>query len=294
MDIGIIGAGAVGLLFAGYLGKRHDVTVYARRNEQREHLETSGVTVWREGRKEQTDVGVKSLSSLDSQHDLVILAVKGYDLIESLFITVPTETPLLFLQNGIGHLDFLKTLPHDTVMAASVEHGALKENDYTVLHKGVGVTKIALVRGVRGPLQCLMKDGDEAFPFEEEEDYETMLLRKLFINAAINPLTAITGCVNGEMRSNPHYNALIREVYEELLHLYPHMEAVISLEDIESICLNTAQNRSSMLMDMENGRKTEVESILGEIIRKASPLDIPVIHTLYLLVKGKESAGRQT
>ena len=294
MDIGIIGAGAVGLLFAGYLGKRHNVTVYARRKEQMEQLEAHGVTVWREGKKEQTDVETKSLSMLDSRHDLVILAVKGYDLDESLFITIPTEIPLLFLQNGIGHMDLLKTLPHDIVMAASVEHGALKENEHTVLHKGVGVTNIALVRGATGPLQRLLENEDAAFPFEVEDDYEVMLLRKLFINATINPLTAISGRVNGEMESNPYYNALIGQVYGELLHLYPHMEEVISLEDIKRVCLNTAQNRSSMLKDVENGRMTEIEAILGGLIRKSSPLDIPIIHTLYLLVKGKESAGRHT
>ncbi|KMK96610.1 ketopantoate reductase family protein [Rossellomorea marisflavi] len=294
MDIGIIGAGAVGLLFAGYLGKRHNVTVYARRKEQREQLEAYGVTVWREGRRGQTDVQAKSLSALDSRHDLVILAVKGYDLDESLFITVPTETPLLFLQNGIGHMDLLKTLPYDTVMAASVEHGALKENEHTVLHKGVGATNIALVRGASGPLQRLLEEKDAAFPFVKEDDYEAMLLRKLFINAIINPLTAIAGCVNGEVASNPYYSALIEQAYGELLHLHPHMEEMISLEDIKRVCMNTAQNRSSMLKDVENGRMTEIESILGELVRKASPRDIPVMNTLYLLVKGKESAGRMT
>ena len=53
------------------------------------------------------------------------------------------ENPVLFVQNGIGHMDSVKNteLPH--VAFATVEHGARRVDDRTVSHNGVGMLTIA-------------------------------------------------------------------------------------------------------------------------------------------------------
>ena len=49
MKIGIFGGGALGLLFAGYLGRLFDVTLIVRRDSQVSSLLTNGVTIHRDG-----------------------------------------------------------------------------------------------------------------------------------------------------------------------------------------------------------------------------------------------------
>ena len=49
-----------------------------------------------------------------------------------------------------------------------------------------------------------------------EEDYENMLLKKLVVNAVINPLTAILGIKNGELIENKHYFELVKMIFSEI------------------------------------------------------------------------------
>jgi 2-dehydropantoate 2-reductase len=66
------------------------------------------------------------------------------------------------------------------------------------------------------------------------------------------------------------------------------------LEQVLKICKNTANNRSSMLKDIEAGRLTEIEAILGYLLDEAAKQKkhAPQIETLYYLIKGKEQDER--
>ncbi len=61
-------------------------------------------------------------------------------------------------------------------------------------------------------------------------------------------------------------------------------------EDVKSLCEKTASNTSSMLADFLNERPTEIDTIVGAIIKKASKkkVELPTLTTLYYLIKAKE------
>ena len=63
-----------------------------------------------------------------------------------------------------------------------------------------------------------------------EEDYENMLLKKLVVNAVINPLTAILGIKNGELIENPHYFELVKMIFCEI-------EQCLQLQNSQNIIL---------------------------------------------------------
>ncbi|WP_374056585.1 ketopantoate reductase family protein [Rossellomorea sp. FM04394] len=295
MKIGIIGGGAVGLLFAGYLGRKFDVTLFVRREAQVQFLSMNGINVHKESSSFTTQVRSDQLTEVPLKFDLVIVAVKGYDLksLENVLVLMDKNQPLLFLQNGIGHLDWVKSLPHQNLLAGSVEHGALKENDHALLHSGEGKTNLALIRGEWGVVEELVSQSIPSFPFLLKQDFEEMLLTKLFVNVLINPLTAITRITNGKLVENPHLHQLQKDLFQELLLLFPQMEGIISFERVEEICTNTYQNRSSMLKDIESSRKTEIESILGVLVEKAYKEHhfVPIMNIVYRLVKGIEREG---
>ncbi|CAN7441122.1 2-dehydropantoate 2-reductase [Rossellomorea sp. LjRoot5] len=295
MKIGIIGGGAVGLLFAGYLGRLFDVTLIVRRESQARSLLENGVTIHKNGSAITTKVGAVQEIEVQKELDLVIVAVKEYDLpfLRKELVGLGSHLPLMFVQNGVGHVEWVKALPHYHLIAGSVEHGAMKENDVTIHHLGEAVTNIALIRGNWRAIEELVSKSTASFPFSIQHDFERMLLTKLFVNVSINPLTALTGVTNGKLVDNPYFHGLQKELFNEMLLLFPQMEGDISFEKVVDICRNTYQNRSSMLKDIESQRRTEIESIIGVLLEKAQKEHhfVPIMNLLYQLVKGIEREG---
>ncbi len=298
MRVGIIGAGSIGLLFAAYISRSVEVVIYTRTLEQANEINKAGIHL-KKG-KEESLSWVKSLpiTSFKGTEDLTIIAVKQYQLpaiIEKLnFLPVIPEN-LLFIQNGMGHLKLLKGIKANNVFIGSVEHGALKENSITVRHNGDGITNVAVFQGDSFWIQQFAVAVSHEFPMIFQEDYYDMLIKKLIVNAVINPLTAILHVKNGVLIENPYY-------FQEFHNLVAEIASVLHLEPVEKylqlvidICKKTATNRSSMLKDIESKGLTEIEAILGYILEEAARqgMKAPKIETLYYLVKGKEKEGEE-
>ncbi|KAK0667271.1 putative bassianolide synthetase [Cercophora samala] len=121
-------------------------------------------------------------------------------------------------------------------------------------------------------------------------------LRKLVMNAVINPLTVLHRCPNGSLRSLERYRALPDKPVTSLAAEYrpsslvaeigPIVRAVLNmpwedakaeeewsdlalLRDVLLLADRTGENRSSMLQDVEGGRQTEIDYICGWLIKKA-------------------------
>ncbi|WP_456271632.1 2-dehydropantoate 2-reductase [Bacillus sp. AK031] len=292
MKIGIIGGGAVGLLFAANLGKEFDVTLYVKRKEQEAVINNQGVSL--KSASIQYPVSVKASINFEgiAENDLIIIAVKQYHLIglKDTIKNIPHEIPLLFLQNGIGHLEMLKGLLNHHIYVGTVEHGSIKYNDNTVVHMGKGKTNAAVFRGNSEPLTMLMYRSSD-FPFQLKPDYEIMLLEKLAVNAVINPLTAVLRVKNGQLVKNADFLSLAQSVFKEILLLFPQLKSVISFEDIKAIGSNTRGNTSSMLADIKAKRETEIDAILGVLVEKGKKEHLPLtlIPALYKMVKGLDN-----
>jgi 2-dehydropantoate 2-reductase len=293
MRVGIIGAGSIGLLFAAYISRVMEVTIYTRTPEQAAEINNYGI-VLKKG-TEQTISLVKALpiTRWQGTDDITMITVKQYQLnaiIEEInrLETIPDN--LLFLQNGMGHLRKLKNLQASNLFVGSVEHGALKENSYTVSHNGEGTTNVAGFRGNFTILHKFVSTTSVDFPVVLQKDYYEMLLNKLIVNAVINPLTAILQVKNGELITNHYY-------FSALTNLYSEISSILNLENVENhlqqiitICKNTGENRSSMLKDIEANRLTEVDAILGYILEEAvsKGLKASQVENLFYLIKGKE------
>ncbi|MCL6570693.1 MAG: 2-dehydropantoate 2-reductase [Bacillus sp. (in: Bacteria)] len=293
MRVGIIGAGSIGLLFAAYISRVMEVTIYTRTPEQAADINNYGI-VLKKG-TEQTISVVKALpiNLWQGTDDITMITVKQYQLnaiIEEInqLETIPDN--LLFLQNGMGHLRKLKNLQASNLFVGSVEHGALKENSYTVSHNGEGTTNVAGFRGNFAILNKFVLTTSVDFPVVLQMDYYEMLLNKLIVNAVINPLTAILQVKNGELITNHYYFSALTNLYSEISSILNLENAENHLQQIITICKNTGENRSSMLKDIEANRLTEVDAILGYILEVAvsKGLKASQVENLFYLIKGKE------
>lgn len=292
MKIAIIGGGSLGLLFSYYLSEKHEVHLYTRTQQQADLINTHGLHRIKLGDKRTThNVYAAPLHDWLGTEDMAIIAVKQYQLPEIMpTLTAKTVGSLLFLQNGYGHIKLLKDLTVLPIFVGSVEHGAVRSNGNTVIHNGVGVTRAALYKGSENLLRELSASLASDFPLILEDDYESMLIKKLVVNSVINPLTAILNVKNGDLIKNPYYKEIFVNLFDECAQVLELHNKEDYFENLLNVCKKTAENHSSMYKDLENGRKTEIDAILGYLLEEAARKNIkaPLIHNYYDCIKGKE------
>lgn len=294
MKIAIIGGGAIGLLFAHYLNEHHNVQVYVRNKSQADRLRSQGLKFERDGKRFNHPIQASLFSEWKGEEDLTIVAVKQYSIPEVVCsmkkMSHGRNLSLLFLQNGMGHLKWIQSLEADHLFVGSVEHGALKVESETVIHTGIGVTKLAAIKGDLTFLQAISEPALNYFPFVFKQDYNGMLIEKLIVNSVINPLTAVLRVRNGELLENQYYYRLFLKLFGEVSTILDIYDKKTALNHVKMVCRDTGNNRSSMLKDIEEGRHTEIDAILGYILEEADrkKMVAPYSLCLYCLVKGKE------
>lgn len=292
MKIAIIGGGAIGLLYSYYLNQFHHVVLYVRNHSQIESISSKGLQLKNKDGWHKTTIDVKPISEWgNSGEDLSIICVKQYHLPELFQKEISVSHPLLFLQNGMGHLKWIDKLQLENVLVGTVEHGALRENEYRVVHTGEGLTKIASYKGeLTGLVTSLTKPYNQLFPFKMEADYIEMLQRKLIVNAVINPLTAVLKVPNGALLENPYFFQMFQVLFTEVSDILRLKDPDEYFEHVMGVCKKTGKNRSSMLKDLEEGRPTEIDAIVGFLLEEVpeNKKQAPLLNTLFHFIKGSE------
>ncbi|MGG3562020.1 2-dehydropantoate 2-reductase [Neobacillus rhizosphaerae] len=295
MKVGVIGAGSIGLLFASYISKVFDVTIYSRTKDQAYQINENGILMRKKAVVKQSSVKALPISAWKGTEDFTIVTVKQYQLSAVLEVIkhlsiLPNN--LLFLQNGMGHIKLLEEIKGINLFVGTVEHGALKENAFTVSHNGEGATNVALFKGDFSFLQSFATGVPSDFPIHVQEDYYSMLMNKLIVNAVINPLTSILHVKNGELIQNKYFFRVLTNLFDEISFILNLDHPEEHLRQVIEICKKTAENRSSMLKDIEANRLTEVDAILGFILEEANKQEkqAPLLENVYHFIKGKEPA----
>lgn len=297
MHFVIVGGGAVGLVLANCLVKQsHHVELLVHSKLQEEKIQNDGVNF--QNHKGQTSNVTFKVSTNPDDLDtkaIWIIAVKYHHLNElrPLFEKLPENTELLFIQNGIRHLELVKTLKQHTIFLGSVEFGAEKINHNTANHRGIGDLKIAQYKGRQSEIEKFASLSTDYFPVVLMEDYSKMLLRKAILNCIINTLTTILRVKNGELITNPSSSKILQQLYQEVIQAFPEQESQLSYEDVKGVCENTATNTSSMLADYSNGRIMEIDTIIGGIIELAQQrgYKLPMLSTCYSLLQAMQEGG---
>lgn len=292
MKIAIIGGGSLGLLFSYYLSANHEVHLFTRTQQQADLINTNGLQIVKPGGEKATrNVFAAPIHAWQGTEDMAIIAVKQYQLPDLMpILATKTLGSILFLQNGYGHIKLLTELTGFPIFVGSVEHGAVKSNGHSVIHNGEGVTRAAVFQGDEMYLNELSASLASEFPFILEANYEEMLIKKLVVNSVINPLTAILKVKNGELIRNSFFYEIVVKLFEECTLVLELHNKEDYFENLLNVCKKTAENHSSMYQDLENGRKTEIDAILGYLVEEAARKNInaPLIHNYYDCIKGKE------
>ncbi|WP_274655290.1 ketopantoate reductase family protein [Paenibacillus humicola] len=293
----IVGAGALGLLYAARLARDGvPVTLLTRTRQQAEAILEQGVSLTDENGRTDLRIVAQPIDALRdggravpaSERDWIWLAVKqphiNEPLLEALGRLAAKGSPVIALQNGIGHLDVLReALPDSLLHAAVSTEGALKTGDCAVRHTGHGSLTFGLWPGGRTEdgeaqkmlLQKLEAAGIAAFLSNEMGN---QIYRKLLVNAVINPLTALFGVTNGRLPEEPVRLSLMKSLHaetERILESAGMERDASSWDRLFAVCRQTAENESSMLRDVRAGRGTEIDWINGGVSRLARKYRLP-------------------
>ncbi|MBN1383951.1 MAG: 2-dehydropantoate 2-reductase [Elusimicrobia bacterium] len=316
MKIVIIGAGAMGTLFAGFLAKRlNSVTLVVKNNRVKKLIERNGIKITGLSKvsvppselKVTSDYSpLRSLSSSSTRQsgrlseasktcspDLAIIFTKAYDTSKAVKI-LGRNTFVLTLQNGIGNYENIaKFVDKNRIVCGTTSESAVFLKYGKVIHTGKGETIIAKTKSdISGKIVSIFNKYGINTSINKE--IESVIWSKLVLNCAVNPVAAISGVKNGDIIRHNNLKEVAIEAGKEAVKVAEAVGIRLLFSDvskkISDICRTTAGNTNSMLADVSSGRKTEIDFMNGAIIKTAKKLKIPVPvnEILYKLVKKLE------
>lgn len=302
MKIVIVGSGAIGSLYGAFLSKyRDNEVILVGRNPHIAAIQSHGLKI--EGVLGSHLFHLKAISRAQevSKADLVIITTKTYDTItaaRSAKHLIDTGAYVLLIQNGLGTEQLVADNLNTTkVLRATTCMGALQETPGLVQATGCGLTEIGSRYPENYPFVEQLVDmlRDVGFDVRSSDNIEGVVWTKTLVNCGINPVGALTGFSNGEVYGNKALRGLVVRLVKEAVQVVEALGIELTTDDPVRYALGTAKatgdNINSMLQDLRAGKRTEIDSITGEVIRLAKELgiDTPSSESVYALVKAIEA-----
>jgi 2-dehydropantoate 2-reductase len=298
-SIGIIGAGALGTLYAAALGRAPGTDAFILADGERYERLKAGAFVIND---REVTIDVRSASTLESPADLIIVAVKNHhlnDIKPLLRVAAGPDTVLLSVLNGIDSESFLqKTCPDSTVLyCVSLGMDAVRSGrrlSYT--SEGKVIIGAADNNPDNPELTAVAQLLDRAgLKYEIPADIHRELWWKLMINIGMNQVSAVTGAPYGVFQRDKQAQAMMEAAMRETVEVAKAEGIDLRDEDITNwyAVLNKLgpEGKTSMLQDMEDQRQTEAPSFGGRLIELAAShgIPVPVNETLVRIIAIRES-----
>lgn len=289
----------MGTLLAASLARAgHAVTLLdrdperaARTSAQPLQLTTPSGETW--------SVPVQVAPSVPPEVEVAFLCVKTGATEAALAPVRDLSCTVAILQNGCERASFVAEALGlgERVVGISTTEGATRSGEGRVHHTGAGSSQVGPARPEGAEraerVVALLKSAGFA---AQIGDVRAASWRKLVVNAAINALTGLLDCPNGQLLASPAAAELAdsaaREVAEVALALgvSGNWEPEAACAAWREVALHTSVNISSTLQDLRRGQTTEVHAINGAVARLAaeSGLAAPTNSLLCRLVAARE------
>ena len=306
MNIGIIGPGAIGLLFYFFLSRKVKDLILLDKDKRRALLlRNKGLTVVKNSKSYKINVNITAQPQELEDRELFLICVKSYDTLEvaKTIKSISRKNKdyfVLSLQNGLGKLEVLsEILGEEKVLGGVTNMGSTLLSPGVIKFAGEGKTIIGSLKKKTVPvlreIRSVFNSCD--IPTSITSDLEGAIWSKLLINIAINPLTSILRVKNGELLNNPHSSLLMQMVLNEAHRITKRKRIKLLYNDpqtkLEAVCRATSENISSMLQDILRGKKTEIDYLNGAIYKLGESLKIPtpLNFIFFKLVKSLEETS---
>jgi 2-dehydropantoate 2-reductase len=298
----VLDAGALGCYFGGMLARAGAPVTLIGRPQHVEALERVGL--WLESLCFQERVPVAASVAVEAARDaaLVLFCVKALDTEEAARSLAPHLSPgaiVLSLHNGVDNVGRIRAAGGFEALPAVVYVAAAMTGPGCVKH----TSRVDLIvgdptGGRRGELDHLAALLAAAgVPCVVSDDIEAELWTKMSMNCAYNAVSALGRARYGRVAKHPHAREVLRLAVEETAAVARasgvHLQGAILVGAAFRLGEAMSEATSSTAQDIRRGRRTEIDSLNGDVARRGAELGVPtpVNRTLHALVKLREEAG---
>ena len=301
MKIGILGSGAMGILFGGLLKKfGHEVTLIVRDKNKKKLLGDKGICLNLDQGK--FTVYPEILHTKErSRFEVIIVFTKTNNTIEALKAyknNIDKDTYLMSLQNGLGNLEKLSKFAdrskiiYGTTMAPADLNGIREVSSFG--------SHLSQFKSGDSKNNIFVKRIAEQFELsglhsKVNTNVDDVIWDKVAFNTAMNTICALLEITPNTIENSKYLKKFALNVAKETCTIGKAFGIKINemniANNIKLSCKEHGEHKPSMLQDVLLKKKTEIDSLNGEVVRIGSKLKMstPLNTSLFNLIKAKEN-----
>jgi 2-dehydropantoate 2-reductase len=307
----IVGAGAIGGYLAAHLAQAGAAVTLVARGAQLEALQRGGLTLIEGDARTAVPLRAVRSPAEAGPHDVAVLGVKAHQiapLLGELPALFHDGTTVLPMQNGIPWWYFHGLPgPHEGRRVDAVDPGGAiaavipaRAVVGCVVYPACEIVEPGVIRHVEGNRFPLGELDGRVTPrvqaisalFQQAglkapvlEDIRSEIWLKLWGNLAFNPISALTRSTLDRICAEPGTRSLAAGMMQEAQQVAECLGASfrVSIERRIEGAARVGAHRTSMLQDVEAGRQTEIEALVGAVIELArlTATPVPRIEAVY-------------
>ncbi len=299
--IAVAGAGAVGCYFGGMLARAGAPVTLIGRPQHVEAITRNGLFLDSMHSQQQIPVAASTEMGAARDAEIILLCVKTPATVEAAKSLAPhlaSGAVVLSLQNGVDNVERIRSATQMEAIPAVVYVAAEMSAPGRVKHTGRGDLIIGdLSGGARDDTRRRQLKSIAALfaragvPCRVSENIEGELWTKMIINCTYNAISALGRARYHRLAANPWTREVMVKAIEEAVAVAE--AAGIRLPDVDmvEVGLKVAETManaiSSTAQDLARGKRTEIDSLNGYLVRRGAELGIatPFNQTLHALVK---------
>lgn len=298
MKIAVVGAGAMGVLFGGKLAASgEDVTMVDVVPEVLDAINSTGLVITDEKGRHTAPARAMKGEELKNEQDLVILFTKtlfSRSALEASGGYIGKDTYVLTLQNGLGNIETINDfVDMKQILVGVTNYASDLKGPGEIATQGSGYVRLMSADGemrdeVRYAADVLVKAG---FNAEVTKDVFSAIWEKVGFNAALNSTTALCRVPVGGIGLVEQGRDFVSKIAHETAAVAAAYDIEVDAEEIIKSVQYAfgahSDHYTSMAQDVQRKRKTEVDYINGEIVRraKAKGIEAPYTEAVYMLLK---------
>jgi 2-dehydropantoate 2-reductase len=299
----VVGAGAMGSLYGGLLYEHgQDVVLVDVWLDHINAINTKGLRI-------DGDTGTKIVSvpaclpqELEGKADLVMIFTKTFhtrQAIEGIRRCIDDHTIILTLQNGLGNVELLQEyFKPDRMIVGTTSFPSDLVGPGHIRSTQNGKTLIMQLDHQKSEQLCRIGSllDQAGFNCSILEDVFPFIWEKVAFNTALNSMSVVTRLTVGQLGSCTESRSLVLQVTDEVLNVAEKKGIAINRDRVrmmlEDAFKNHKDHKPSMLQDIMNGKKTEIDAINGAVVKEANQLGLEVPLTEFLLKLVKSLAAK--
>ncbi|RLI72772.1 MAG: hypothetical protein DRP02_00650 [Candidatus Gerdarchaeota archaeon] len=297
----VMGSGSVGSLFGGLVAATNKEVVLVGRKPHIQEINTKKLRIIG---LHQLTVKVQAFDCVESICDFLtkketflLFTTKAHqtaDAARELKTLLPESIFLVAIQNGLETEKIIKHyFPKNIVLRGVTSIGVCRSGPGVVNYTGKGETFLGFhsqtEKSIAEKLKAIFTDA--GLEIKLEPNIEGRVFTKTIVNCALNPLTAIYRVKNKEVLLQKPLRALATKLAQEAWAVAKALKIELTVEDpiayTFDVIRKTGENTNSMLTDILNKQKTEIDFLNGKIVSLGEKLGVDVSTNLEIYNKIK-------